>query len=271
MFEAPIPVKEIIVNNDAQVRLLEDDGTVYADNDTTPTTGGFILEGFLPLIWATEMVLLSSATRIISTATSAAAAQIATYVVTSTSCPADSVFRITYQSLDLTPTEFQQLAPEKRYQVPVQSTTDGIGAAMAAAINADKHAPVTASYNTSNDTLTLTAKTAGIAFSLYADDIVGTWTVTTAAALGIGTYDVLKNREWAANLDFDRNVDYFPKKDATYTTYYFRVTKSAAASSGTGSFPSLTQQSITTDYRLYVLNGLTLETKMNLLVGDLNA
>src|SRR5882757_4112747 len=112
-----IPVKEIVVNKDTQVRLLEDDGTAYQAADATPSAGGFILEGFLSLTLGSQLVLLSSATRIIKNATVAAVAQIATFQVTSTSAVKGDGFRIVSTSMDLTPTEYQNRDVEKRYQV----------------------------------------------------------------------------------------------------------------------------------------------------------
>ena len=59
-----IPVKHLIVNSDIQARLLEEDGTTYTAADVTPSAGGIILEGFLPLILGSEFELLTTAVRI---------------------------------------------------------------------------------------------------------------------------------------------------------------------------------------------------------------
>lgn len=266
MFE--IPVKEIIVNEDTQAILLEDDGTAYADNDVVgASSGGFIIDGWLPLTLGSELVALYGNMRIIKTATSAAVAQIATYLVTSTSAVADSEFRVVAQGLDLTPTEFQNRSVEKRYQIPVNSSAATIATAIAAAINADTYAAVTASVNSA--TVTLTAKTAGIQFWLYSTDISGTFTVTTPAALGVGTYDHLKNINWAKNVDFDRNAEWFPRKGATYNIYYFRV-KKLNADGGNLQFPSSERLSNVQDFRIYARVGTTFNTAMDLLDDDCN-
>jgi hypothetical protein len=266
-----IPVKEIIVNDDSQVQLLEDDGTAYADNDVNPTTGGVIFQGWLGLTWATEFELLAATTRIIRDTPSNGAAEVITYTLTSADAPADCVFRLQVDSLDLTPTEFQNRGYEKRYQIPAQTTVDGVGAAIAAAINADSNAPVTAAYNSGTDVLTLTGKRVGETFRLYSTDyVLPAVSVTTPASLGVNTYAVLKNINWAKNLDFDRNEAWFPRQGAQYNSYYFRL-KKKTADGGDTQYPTIEKKDVVTDYRLYVRTGTTLATAMDLLVGDLNA
>lgn len=266
-----IPVKEIIVNEDTQVQLLEDDGTAYADNDTTPTTGGIILQGFLGLTMATEFELLATTTRIIKDAPAAAAAEVTSYVLTTATIAQDSVIRMVVDSLDLTPTEFQNRGYEKRYQIAAAATVDAVGAAIAAAINGDKNAPVVAVYTSGTDTLQLTAKQTGQTVRLYsADYVLPTVSVDTAASVGVNLYDNVKNVNWAQNVDFDRNPEWFPRKGAQYNSYYFRV-KKKSADGGDIAFPTLEKYDVVTDYRLYVRTGLTLATAMDLLVGDLNA
>src|SRR6478736_8384133 len=120
-----IPVKEVIVNDDAQVRLLEDDGTVYLAADATPSAGGFILEGFLSLIRGSELQLLKAATRIIKTVPVAGVAEIKAYTVTitSTGILANDVFRLVSSSIDNTPTLHQNQPIEKRYQASTTRNT----------------------------------------------------------------------------------------------------------------------------------------------------
>lgn len=267
-----LPIKEIIVNSDSQVRLLEDDGTAYADNDLVAgTSGGFILEGFHGLIMATELVLLASALRIVKETQTAAAAEITTYVLTGTTAPADCVFRLVVDSLDYTPTVFQNRGYEKRYQIPVQTTVDGVGAAIAAAINADKNAPVTAAYTAGSDTLTITAREAGQTIDLYSEDyVLPTKGTTTTASLGVNNYDNLKNINWSKNFELDRTSQYFPVLGAEYTSYYFKTSKSSADGGDIG-FPTSALRTTTQDFRIWVKEGLTLETALNLLTADANA
>lgn len=268
MFE--LPVKEIIVNEDSQVVLLEDDGTAYADGDCTPSAGGFILEGFHGLILGSELTLLRSATRIVKDSQVAAAKEVTSYVLTDASIAQDTVIRMVVESLDLTPTEFQNRGYEKRYQIKAAATLDDVGAAIAAAINADKNAPVTATYTAGTDTLELTAKNASQQIRLYSNDYtLPAVTVGTAATLGVGNYDNVKNVNWSKNFDVDRNSAWFPRPGAEYSIYYFSTTKTSA-DGGDSDFPTNTKKTTTQDFRLYVREGLTLETKLDLLVGDVN-
>lgn len=268
MFE--LPVKEIIVNEDSQVRLLEDDGTAYTAADASPSAGGFILEGFHSLILGSELVLLRAATRIIKDIQVAPTAEVTSYVLTGASIAQDAVIRLVVDSLDLTPTVFQNHGYEKRYQISAQTSVDGVGAAIAAAINADKNAPVVATYTAGTDTLQLTCKNAGEQARLYSTDYVfPAVTVSTPASLGVGNYSNLKNVNWSKNFEVDRNSMYFPLPGAEYTTYYFK-TKTKSADGGDTNFPTEQKRETTQEFRLYVREGLTLETAMNLLVTDMN-
>lgn len=294
-----IPVKQIIVNDDSQVRLLEDDGTAYADNDTTATTGGFILEGFLSLVLTTQMVLLKAATRIIKDTPVAGAAETAAYTITAASgIAANSIFRLVTDSIDLTPTEFQNRANEKRYQTSSASTTAATTVAqLVAAINADKSSPVTAYAGFNNVTpvqddsakIVLVAKKVGISVDLYVGSGVsgisiakvaaGTTvyhtaedtSVTTAkASLPINTYDYLKNIEWAKNLDFDRNLNWMPLPGTSYNSYYFEIEGTAFVGHGDGSLHSEVPGKQRVGHKLWVKTGTTLATALDLLVGDVN-
>jgi len=266
-----LPVKDIIVNADSQVRLLEDDGTAYAAADATPSAGGFILEGFSQLILGTQLALLKAATRIIKDTPSAGAAEVTTYVLTGVGCIADCIFRLVYTSMDLTPTEQQNQSLEKRYQIPVQTTVDGVGAALAAVINGDKYAPCTASYNAGTDTLTLTAKNVGVELTLYSTDYVlpakGT---TTPAALPVNVYDSLKNINWSKNHTFDRNLNWAPIPGNQYNSYYFEIDSDPVADLGDTDVPSEVHGKVRTGFRLWVKTGTTLATAMDLLVTDMN-
>lgn len=271
-----LPNKEIIVNDDSQVRLLEDDGTAYQAADATPSAGGFILEGFAQLIFGAASLgpslnLLKAATRLIKDTPSAGAAEITTYVLTQVTAIADCVFRLKYESLDLTPTEQQGQPLEKRYQIPVQTTVDGVGAAIAAAINADKSAPVTVVYTAGSDTLTLTAKVKGVQVNLFSKDyVLPTKGTTTAAALPLNTYDYLKNINWAKNVDVDRNLNWIPLPGASYNSYYFEVLANSVADMGDVDVASQVQNQSNTGFKIWVKTGLTLDTALGLLLTDMN-
>jgi len=262
-----IPVKEIVVNKDTQVRLLEDDGTAYAAADATPSAGGFILEGYNELTLGSELVLLSAAVRIIKDAAAVGVAQIATFTVSSTAAAIGDVFRTVSQSLDLTPVEYQNQNVEKRYQMSTApATATLIAAHMRDTINGDKNAKVTATA--SGAVLTLTAKEKGVSFVLYSTPIVGAFAVTTPAALPISTYESIKNTHLPVNFDIDRNVEAIPEYGALYDTYYLEVEKTGFV--GGHTVPSNKNVASKVGLRLIVKQGLTLATALDLLVTDMN-
>jgi hypothetical protein len=265
-----LPVKEIIVNDDSQVRLLDEAGAAYtALKNNTPTTGGFQLEGFLSAVNSSALQLLKAATRIIKDTPSAGAAEVKTFTVTSTSSPADAVFRIMYESLDLTPVEFQNQRQEKRYQISAaQASAATIGPKIAAVINADKFAPVTASA--AGAVVTLTAKQKGVKFNLYSTDFAGTEATTTPAALPLNTYDYLKNINWAKNVDFDRNLNWNPLPGISYNSYYFEILSDSVAQLGHSQVPGEKHAQSLNGFKLWVKTGLALDTALTDLAADMN-
>lgn len=294
-----IPVKQIIVNDDSQVVLKEDDGTAYADGDVTPSAGGFILEGFLSLVLGSQLVLLKAATRIIKDTPSAGAAETAAYTITAASgVAAGTIFRVVTDSIDLTPTEFQNRPNEKRYQTSDATTTAATTVAeLVATINADVNSPVTAYAGFNNVTpaqddsakIVLVAKEVGIKVDLYlgsgatgislAKSAAGatvyhtaedTSATTAAASLPINTYDYLKNIEWAKNLDFDRNMNWMPLPGKQYNSYYFEIEGTAFVGHSDGSLHSEVPGKQRSGYKVWAVTGSTLATKLDLLVGDVN-
>jgi len=313
-----IPVKEIIVNSDSQVRALEDDGTAYADNDIvgSTNTGGLILEGFInEVIWCTSTAAAantarggrasyfngaSGAARLIRTAASSGTAETAAFTITAAAgAKRGDTYRVVTDSLDLTPTEYQNRPTEKRYQLSVDcANATAIATELAARINADKSAQVTAFVGETADAgkIVLVAKRVGVTVSLHvgeynvwdqttytvsltrvanatAVDVVTAANQTTAAAaLPVGTYDALKNINWAKNFHIDQNVNWMPLPGASYNTYYFEVVSPlAGATTGTDSVPNQVNNNQIYGVRLYVKSGLTLDTALNLVDGDLAA
>lgn len=286
-----IPVKEIIVNADSQVVALEDDGTAYADNDIvgSTNTGGLILDGFLnEVIWCTSTAAAAAAARggkasyfngatgaakMIRTAASAGTVGTASYVLTGTTCAAGTVFRLVEDTLDLTPVQYQNRPIEKRYQVSTaQTTVDGVGAAIAAAINADPNAWATVTYTAGTDTLLITSKKVGTKIQLYSADYTLPTPTLVVGALPIGTYDALKNINWAKNFSIDQNINWMPLPGASYNSYYFEVVSPAiTASYGNTPSPNEVHNNQIYGVRLYVKSGLTLDTALNLVDGDLAA
>jgi hypothetical protein len=317
-----LPIKEIIVNDDSQVIALEDDGTAYADNDiVADTSGGFILDGFInEILWASKTAadangnkggknsyirFWSGSDRMLKTAYNAGAAEIGAWLIaTSGTAKAGDTYRVVVDSLELTPTEFQNRPTEKRYQLSVDcATAAAIVTELVARINADKYSQVTAYAGFNNVTpaqddtakIVLVPKKVGQTVGLYvgqysvvdqatylvsatkqaaattvyhtAED---TSAVTAAAVLPKGTYDAVKNINWSKNFNIDVNLNWMPIPGANYNMYYFEVATQQLQSQS-GSNPNLNEVAGEQVYgvRLYVKNGLTLDSALTLIEGDL--
>lgn len=274
-----IPEKQIIINQVSQMRVLNLAGSgTYTDITTPATTDGFYLEGFLQPVLFSKLKLYATNLRIKAEVAVAPVAQTATFVCNAvTGAAAGEPFRIVYDSLDKTPTEYQNVPIEKHYQVSVNlavnATAIATATAIVAAINADKNSPVTAS-NGGTATVTLVAKNTNMSFVLYTKPvsqgglITGTFTVTVAPTKGINNYDNLKNINWAKNLDFDRNVEFFPEYGATYKSYKFIIQSTGfmASPDVAGGVPPTSE----TEIQLWIKTGLALITTMDLVVADAN-
>lgn len=301
-----LPVKEIIVNSDSQVRLLASaTGAAYdGSTNATPSSGGFILEGFLGPVLGSELQLLAAATRIRKTSAAAGVTAKVAYAITAASgAKAGDTYRVVTDSLDLTPTEYQNRPTEKRYQLSVDCANAGaIATELVARINADPKSQVIAYKGFNNASpaqddstkIVLVAKTAGVSVALYVGEysVAGQTTysvsltksanaatvyhtaedtsVTTSdAALPIGTYDALKNINWAKNYSIDQNINWMPLPGVDYDTFYFEVNK-AVANLGNDPIPNEKHADTRFEVRLYVKSGLTLETALDALVTDMN-
>jgi hypothetical protein len=323
-----LPVKEIIVNDDTQVILKEDDGTAYADNDVViDTSGGFILDGFInEILWGSKAAADANTMKgtknsylrfipnttsdcMIKTAASNGNSEGAAFAFTAAAgAKKGDTYRLVLDSLDLTPTEFQNRPVEKRYQLSVDCANPAaIVAELVAQINADAFAPVTAYAGFSNaspvqdDTnkIVLVGKTAYIGCSVnlyvgtYADSQQTTYTVSLTksaagatvydtaedgvhtiqlAALPVNTYAALKNINWAKNFTIDQNINWMPLPGQQYTSYYFEVvTRQLQTQLGGNPSPGEVNNDQVYAVRLYVNNNSapTLLAAMNLLEVDL--
>jgi hypothetical protein len=319
-----IPEKQIIVNDDSQVRLLEDDGTVYADNDVTASAGGFILEGFLnEVIWTTSGAAAGNTNRdakmsylspwsgtdkMVKFTAAVGVVETTAFAITAVGgAKRGDTYRLVTDSLDLTPTEYQNRPTEKRYQLGVDCANPAaIVAALVAQINADPFAPVIAypGFNNASpaqddsnkivlvgkpgfvgvkvdlfvgeynvwDQTTYTVALAKSAVGATVYHTVEDTSVTTAAAtLPVGTYNALKNINWAKNFDIDRDINWMPLPGASYNSYYFEVRSQGLAQQG-GNTPSPNELANNQVYavRLYVKSGLTLDSALTLLEVDVN-
>lgn len=304
-----IPRKEIIVNDDSQVVLKgSTDGVTYsayvAGTNLSPATAAhrFHLEGWLSIIPTTALQLLASATRVRKTTGAAAVLESAAFTVTTSGgAAAGDIVMLRCDSVDLTPTEFQNKGFEKRYQFSSAKTTVAtIISHLVATINADKFAPVTAYAGFSNASpaqddsakIVLIAKRAGVTIDDPIADIANssnsitftrvangttvyhtqedTSTTTAAAALGLNTYDYLKNINWAKNFHIDQNLNWMPLPGVTYNSYYFEVNGTMPDNSGNSPVPNEVHGNVKTAYSVFVKNGLTLDTALNEFLTDMN-
>jgi hypothetical protein len=303
-----IPTKDIIVNDDSQVRLLDEAGVAFdgSSNSAPSGSGGFILEGFLGKVLSSQLQLLTTATRIRKTTYSAGVAEIAGYTITAASGgKKGDCFRLVFESLDMTPTEFQSQPVEKIYQLG-SNTTDAptTVVALVASINADKYSPVTAyaGHNnaatpTQNDSakIVLVAKKVGLNIDLYVGEysvqdqttytialakaaagvtiyhtVEDTNAVTVAASLPVNTYDYLKNINWSKNFEIDRNLNWMPLPGVNYESYYFEVNGAVQDTVGSSPIPSQVNNDVRYGVKIWVKNGLALETALDALVTDVN-
>jgi hypothetical protein len=280
-----IPEKQIIVNNTAQIRILNAAGSgVYTDIATPATTDGFQLEGFLQTVLFGNLKPYTGNIRIKAEVAVAPVVQIATFTANAVTGNAQGEpFIIRYDSLDKTPTEFQNVPLEKHYQLSVNpanipaasATAIQVATSIVAAINADKNAPVTAA-NGGTAVVTLTAKRTGFSFVLYPKPgnqgglVTGTFAVTQVPTKGINQYDNLKNINWAKNLDFDRNVEYFPQYGATYKSYKFIIRSTPPAVAGSVNQANAVAPQSETEIQLWIQTGSSLITTMDLVVADAN-
>lgn len=274
-----IPEKQIIINNANQIVILKKDGSgAYVDIVTPAKADGFILQGFLGPVEFQNLKEYATNVRIKSQVAAAAVKQTATFTANAVvGSAANEPFRIVWDSLDKTPTEFQNVPLEMRYQVSDtlanNATAIAVATAIVNAINANKNSPVTASSG-GTAVVTMVAKEENISFKLYTKPasqgglITGAFAVTVAPTKGINTYDALKSINWAKNMDFDRNVEYFPEFGATYKSYKF-ILKSlgfTASPDIAGALPATAE----TEFQLWVKTGLSLITTLDLIVADAN-
>jgi hypothetical protein len=295
-----LPTKEIIINDNAQITVLEDDGTGYVTGDIVAnTSGGFILSGFLTeIIWASSVAAATAANpregqlsylntlpdggRMTATSSSAGTAEILGYTVTAAAgAKAGDTYRLVVDSLDLTPTEYQNRPIEKRYQLSVDcANPTAIVAELVAQINADPKSPVTAYAGQVADVgkIVMVAKTVGTKMSFHVGsynvneqttysvslakivatlvDIAAGDLTTTDGALPVGTYDALKNINFAKNFHIDRDINYMPLPGAAYKSYYFEVV-STLKDNANADAVNMQQNNRVYGVRLYVKSGLT--------------
>ncbi len=275
-----LPIKDIIINSATQLRILKYDGSATYIDIASPllASDGFYLEGFLQPILFGSLKPVVGSTLIKAVAASAGVKQVATYIANAVTGgdASGEQFTIVYEGLKLSGVEYQNQPLQKHYGVSATLGSNpsavSVATSMQAAINADPNSPVTVSR--SSATLTLTAKEVGVKFALYNTASVrgglisGTFAVTVVPTNPIGTYDDLKNINWAANVDFDRNAEYFPVYGGSYKSYRFILKSTPFNQSDL--VPSQKPTEVDTEFRLWIADGLTLQTTMDLVVADAN-
>lgn len=264
-----IPIKQIIINSDSQVDVIE--------SSLLPASGSLAISGFLSgAIGGAQFELLAAATRIRVIAAAVAAKEDADYTFTLGAAAGDVII-IREESLDLTPSEFQNQPVDKRYQLPLSADSVAVAVAAAAAINADPHSKVVATAPGAS-VLTLVAKETGSVFNVYTSENNTTLLEPVApvkdpdvvATLGTGIYDTLKNIEFSKNIEEDRNQEWYPKKGSLYNQYYFEVNWSTVDLGG-HDVPSLLPASGKTAFQMWCLQGTTADTEMAAAAVLLNA
>ena len=271
-----IPLYQYVINSDEQAVLLADKAGVVAPygelTDLLPTDAShlFKVEGELGWIAAPDLVLLDTAVRVRKETASAGIKQVVTVTITSTTAAAGDVFRIVTSMPSLEVTAYQNIPLEKRYQIAVDcASADEIADAIVASISADTNALVAASKGAAGEVV-LTDKSAVQTSAFYSSAFDFTSAVTTAAAPPVGTYDELKNKQWAVNVDFDRNEEYYPRRGVNYNSYYFEVQTEQVPATGGDSVPSQVAVETKTAYIFYVAENTTLATAFDALVTDMN-
>ena len=273
-----LPVFQMIVNNDDQAVLKADKAGTITDygalTDLLPGTAGhlFKLEREFPWIDVTNLQLLAAATRVKKEVWATAVKQIATMTITAAAGgKKGDVFRLVTNSFDKTPTAYQNIPLEKRYQLHVDcADATAVGASIAAVINADENSPVTAVA--AAGVVTLTQKNFREYTAAYvgdnADGWTSAWAVTTPATDWINDYENLKNYQWVTDLDFDRNAEYFPEKGAKYNSYYFKF--DWTQDTGGHTVPGQKATTGESTAIVYVKQGIALDTALDALATDMN-
>lgn len=296
-----LPVRQFIINDDIQGVLRADKAGTFSDyggaTDLDPATAThlFKITGQTDWTKVTDLQELASAVRVRKQVWASAVKPIKAYTVTSSAVSAGDVFRIVWDSLDKTPVEYQNIPLEKRYQFSAdQATVANVIANMVAVINADENSPVVAYagfnnatpaqddsdkivliaknfredfeiYPSTNGTLALTEVAAGTTVYHTVED---TNDDTVAASDYVNDYENLKNKQWVADLDFDRNAEYFPQKGAKYNSYFYKVD----FTQDTGGHTVPGQKAVTGEvtFIFYVKQGIALDTALDAFATDMN-
>ena len=133
-------------------------------------------------------------------------------------------------------------------------------------INADSNASVVATYD--DVTLTLTAKEFATSFELFHPNVEGVYATGTPAVNWVNDYENLKNYQWAVNVDFDLNAEYYPEKGTKYNSYYFKF--DWTQDTGGHTVPGLKAVTGESTAIIYVKQGIALDTALDAFTTDMN-
>ena len=174
------PVFQYIINEDFQALLKADKVGVISDYaagtnlDPTLATHLFRMEGETDWVAANMLQLLDTAVRVRKEVWATAVKQISTLTVTAVTATEGDVFRIVVDGLDKTPTAYQNIPLEKRYQIS-KDIVDGTPQAQVTTI--------TMTGTTGNLALSLDGVTYSVPFNTSIDQTTDDFRTTHAAAL----------------------------------------------------------------------------------------
>ena len=175
-----IPLFQFVVNTDAQAILKADKVGVISDyaagTNLVPGTATHLFRALNEQGWfkCTQLQLLQTAIRIRKQVWATAVKQISTLVASSLTATKGDVFRIVSDSFDLTPTVFQNIPTEKRYQIS-ETIADGTPTAQVTT--------VTVSGTNGNIVLSLDGVDYAEAFATNIDTTIDNWDTTHTAAM----------------------------------------------------------------------------------------
>ena len=98
-----------------------------------------------------------------------------------------------------------------------------------------------------------------------------TYATLALPALPKGTYDALKNINWAKNFNIDQNINWMPLPGTTYNAYYFEVvSQNLTLTAANTPYPNEGHANQEYGIRLYVKSSLALDTALSNATNNAN-
>jgi len=288
-----IPVKQVIINDTAQLELYGDvgagpvlipeiAGTPAHFLDPSDPSHKLSLRGKVDWFLAEALVLLEAAERIKKSGADLGQRQRVDYTVqlpVGVTAPKGTVVRVVTWSYDLENTAYQNKPLEKRYTLSKDcDTADEIADDIVAIINADTVRPVhvtasgTPGVFSVFDLSTTHSSEVFVGIPYAADTPLFTFadSIIVERKNGYNTYEQLKNLQWSKGVEVDRTAEYYPIHGAMYNSYYFNVESDTLAIGGFD-VPSEVPETTVTEFVFYVNQSLTgLVKQFDQLVFDMN-